>query len=131
MIVDSSALLAILKKEPEASKLSEAILAAESCFISSGTLLEAAIVAESHRGKSGAEDLDDLVAELELVIIPFDAEHVRLARDAFRRYGKGQGHAARLNFGDCFAYALAKAEGEPLLFKGRDFSETDIEAASY
>lgn len=131
MIVDSSALLAILQKEPEAAQLSEAILAAESRFISTGNLLEAAIVAESRRGPSGSRDLDDLIAELELVAIPFDAEQVGLARDAFSRYGKGQGHAAQLNFGDCIAYALAKAEGEPLLFKGSDFSETDIEAASY
>jgi ribonuclease VapC len=112
VIVDSSALLAILRKEPEAAKLTAAVLAAESRLISTGTFLEAAMVAEGRRGLSGAGDLDALVAELDLQVVPFTADHVVLAREAFRRYGKGRGHAARLNFGDCFAYSLAKAEGE-------------------
>ena len=124
MIVDSSALLAILKGEPDRDRISEAILLSSSVAVSAPTLLETAIVIE------GRSDLDALLAEIEPQIVAFTAEQASLAREAFRRFGKGK-HPARLNFGDCISYALAKESGEPLLFKGDDFSKTDIEAAPY
>jgi ribonuclease VapC len=131
LIIDSSALLAILNKEPERDRIGAAIGATGARRISAATLLETAIVVEARSGVPGGGDLDELVEKLRLQVVPFTAEHGALAREAFRRYGKGQGHPARLNFGDCFAYALAKATGEPLLFKGGDFAETDISVADY
>jgi len=131
VIVDSSALLAILRSEAEATRMTDCILASDSRLMASANLLEAAMVAEARGGTKGAAELDTLVSNLGLLIAPFTEEHVGLARQAFRRFGKGQGHPARLNFGDCIAYALAKARGEPLLFKGNDFSRTDIEVAAY
>ena len=95
------------------------------------TLLETSIVVEARSGAAGTRDLDELVASLNLVIVPFNEDHLAFAREAFRQFGKGQGHSARLNFGDCFSYALAKATGAPLLFKGDDFAKTDIEVAAY
>ena len=130
MIVDSSALLAVFRKEPEAKRISEAILGPEECWISSGNLFESAMVAEGRQGDVAAAEFDQLVSELELRILPFTAGQVSLAREAFRKYGKGR-HPARLNFGACMAYALAKERGESLLFKGDDFSKTDIETAPY
>ena len=130
MIVDSSALLAVFRKEPEARRISDAILSSGGCWISSGNLLESAMVAEGRQGDAAAAEFDDLIAELEIEVLPFTAEQAMLAREAFRRFGKGR-DPARLNFGDCMAYALAKDRGEPLLFKGDDFSKTDIEPAPY
>ena len=130
MIVDTSALLAMLMKEPERDRLSSAIAVAGESRISSATLLEAGIVVEAKAGEKGAAALDELVTELKLQVVSFTAEHAALARQAFRRFGKGR-HPARLNFGDCFAYALAKQRAEPLLFKGEDFSQTDIDVAAY
>jgi ribonuclease VapC len=130
MIVDSSALLALLMKEPERDRLGAAIAVASGRRISAATLLEAAIVSEGRAGGLGGAELDSLVAQLKLQTVDFTAEHGRLAREAFRRFGKGR-HPARLNFGDCMAYALAKERGEPLLFKGDDFSQTDIETVPY
>lgn len=97
--------------------------------MSAGTLLEAGIVAEAS-GPGRADDLDDLIAHYKIDIVPFTASQAALARQAFRTYGKGR-HAARLNFGDCISYALARESGEPLLFKGDDFAQTDVEAATY
>ena len=96
--------------------------------ISAGTLLEAAMVAES-RGAGGAGDIDDLIASFGIEVASFTASQVTLARSAFRRFGKGR-HPAWLNFGDCMVYALARERGLPVLFKGNDFSQTDIEVAS-
>ena len=110
--------------------MSEAILAARERLMSSGNLLEAALVAEGRYGDAARSEFDLLVSDLKLEIVSFAPEHVTLAREAFRRYGKGR-HPAGLNFGDCMAYALAKERGEPLLFKGEDFSQTDIQAAAY
>ena len=131
MIVDTSALMAILRLEPEARRLLDAIKAADRRAISAATLVEAEIVAEARAGEQGARDLDAALARLKIEVVSLTESHAAYARRAFRRYGKARGHPARLNFGDCFAYALAKATGEPLLFKGDDFSLTDIAADSY
>lgn len=125
MVVDTSALLAVYLDEPDSSRFEAALLRAPAAFISAGTLLEAAIVVEARHGKAGAVELDRLLRRLALTTVAVDAEQVEAARLAFRKYGKGR-HPAGLNYGDCFAYALAAASVEPLLFKGDDFSKTDI-----
>lgn len=128
MIVDASALIAILFKEPEARSLIEAIGRADSVLIAAPTLVEATQVSEGRVGPAMREELDDLLLTMKPDIVPFTAELAQVARDGWRRYGKGR-HPAGLNLGDCFAYALAKSRGEPLLFKGDNFSKTDIKAA--
>jgi ribonuclease VapC len=129
MIVDTSALIAILRGEPDASSFATAIGEATDCRISAANLLETAIVVDGSRDPIASRRFDDLVGEAQLIIEPVTEEHVRLARSAYRDYGKGNGHPASLNFGDCFAYAVARATGEPLLFKGNDFSHTDLKNA--
>lgn len=129
MIIDTSALIAILRDEPERGAFNDAIARSGTCQISAATFVEASIVVETSRGYDGARDLDLLIATAGIEIAPVDAEQARIARQAFRQYGKGQS-AAGLNYGDCFSYALAKATGLPLLFKGNDFSQTDLEAAA-
>jgi ribonuclease VapC len=126
VIVDSSAVIAILYGEPEARACIEAIYAAPECRISAANFLEAAIIIDAARSPVSSRRLDDLVKETQLIIEPVTEEQARIAREAYRDYGRGSGHPARLNFGDCFAYALARATGEPLLFKGNDFVHTDI-----
>lgn len=128
MIVDTSALLAILKEEADAERFIAALADAEHACISAGTLLETSIVVDANRDPVLSARLDELVAEARLVVEPVTDVHVRLARQAYRDYGKGSGHRAGLNFGDCFAYALARATAEPVLFKGDDFSQTDLAA---
>jgi ribonuclease VapC len=128
MILDSSALVAILFKEPEAERLAAMIRDTDTTAIAAPTLLETAIVAEGRTLPGMADKLDALLGAIRPEIVPFTAEHVSLARDAWRRYGKGR-HKAGLNLGDCFAYALAKERGQALLFKGDDFAATDIEPA--
>ncbi len=129
MIVDTSALLAILHDEPEATACIRALYAAPSCRISAATFLEAGIVVDSARSPVPSRRLDDLLRQAGVIIEPVTEEQARIARAAYRDYGRGSGHPARLNFGDCFAYALARATGEPLLFKGNDFIHTDITPA--
>lgn len=129
MIVDTSALIAILRAEPEATACAEAIEAASHRRISAANFVETAIVIDASRDPIASRRFDDLVKEAELLIEPVTEVQARIARDAYRDYGHGSGHPARLNFGDCFAYALARATGEPLLFKGSDFSHTDIASA--
>lgn len=128
MIVDASAILAILLDEPDAERYEETIASAWPCRMSVIGFLEAAIVAESRGGDAMGREFDNLAAQLEMEQVPVSLEQAQVARDAWRRFGKGRS-PARLNFGDCFAYALAKTSGEPLLFKGADFAQTDIEAA--
>jgi ribonuclease VapC len=128
MILDSSALVAILFKEPEAERLAATIRDTDATAIAAPTLLETAIVAEGRTLPGMAEKLDALMGAIRPEIVPFTAEHASLARDAWRRFGKGR-HKAGLNLGDCFSYALAKDRGQPLLFKGEDFAATDIEPA--
>ena len=129
MIVDSSALIAILRAEADAAAYTEAIERAEACRISAATLLETAIVVDGSRDPILSRRLDDLLIEAAIGIEPFTEPQAHIARQAYRDYGRGSGHPARLNFGDCFAYALARTTGEPLLFKGEDFRHTDIAPA--
>lgn len=126
MVVDTSALLAIFLAEPERKSFLESIFQAETRMISAATVLETGIVLEARRGESGGREFDLFVVRANLQIVPVDGEQAEIARSAWRKYGKGR-HPAALNFGDCFAYALAKASGEPLLAKGNDFALTDIE----
>ncbi len=129
MIVDSSALVAILNDEPEAEPFSEAIQSAARARMSAANFLEAAIVADSQRNPVASRHFDDLLAKFEIQIEPVTESQVRIARAAYRDFGKGSRHKANLNFGDCFAYALALTTGEPLLFKGNDFNHTGIVSA--
>jgi ribonuclease VapC len=129
VIVDSSALIAILRNEPETEAFVRAIDVAPQPRISAANFLEAAIVIDRGRNRLPARRLDDLLAELRIAIEPVTESQARIAREAYRDFGCGSGHPARLNFGDCFAYALARERGEPLLFKGDDFSRTDIAPA--
>ena len=126
MIVDTSAIAAILFEEPEAQGFRLAMSDAPSCRMSVATYLEAAIVVESRGGAQGARDLAQFMERSAIELVPVTVEQAEAARDAWRRFGKGN-HPARLNFGDCFAYALAATVGEPLLCKGKDFALTDIE----
>ena len=125
IVVDTSALIAILDKEPDAALYAEAIAEADPPLISAATLLELNIVMINRRGVKAARMVDRLIQEARFQVESFTVQHAELAREAYARYGKGQQTAA-LNYGDCFSYALAKATGLPLLFKGRDFSKTDI-----
>jgi ribonuclease VapC len=127
MVLDSSAVLAVLFDESERRGLTLAIERDPRRLMSAGSLLESAIVAEARRGEPAGRELDLLLHRAEVHVVPVDAEQVELARSAWRRFGKGR-HPAGLNFGDCFAYALAASSGEPLLFKGDDFRHTDIAA---
>jgi ribonuclease VapC len=127
MIIDSSAILAILFGEPDAPEYARAIVAAGERRISAANWLESAIRIDSGSGPIGSNAFDDLIREASIDVMPVTDEQARIARSAYRAYGKGSGHPAQLNFGDCFAYGLAKVMGEPLLFKGNDFAETDIE----
>jgi ribonuclease VapC len=130
MIIDTSALVSILDQEAEAERLVRAIAAASERMLSAANLVETGIVMQVRRGNEAARDLDLLLAKLRIDIIPVSGKQANLARKAFQHYGRGR-HPAKLNFGDCFAYALAKDSSAPLLFKGDDFSQTDIRIASY
>jgi ribonuclease VapC len=129
MVIDSSALIAILREEPEAAAFQEAIRIDPRRIVSAVTKLEAGMVAIGLRGPAGAGDLDRLLAQINATVVPFDEDQANIARDAFARFGKGR-HKAGLNFGDCAAYALATLEAEPLLFKGTDFGATDVAVVS-
>ncbi len=126
MVVDTSALLAILQNQPERRIFNEAIEAAEARSFSTASYVETSIVLESRYGAEGVRDLDHLIARAQITLEPVNAEQAHLARDAFRKYGKGR-HPAGLNFGDCFSYALSRSLDRPLLFKGNDFPRTDVE----
>jgi ribonuclease VapC len=126
MVIDTSALLAIFLAEPEREPFLDLILATDGRLISAANVLETGIVLEAKRGEAAGREFDLFVVRASLQIVPVDAEQVETARSAWREYGKGR-HSAALNFGDCFAYALAKSSGEPLLAKGADFAQTDIE----
>ena len=128
MIVDTSALAAILFGEPEAGLFTQLIHGANRCMISAASFLELAIVIESQIGPDASRQCDIFFRRAGIVIEPFTVEQAHLARQAFLDFGKGR-HPAGLNFGDCFSYALAKITGEPLLYKGEDFKRTDIASA--
>ena len=125
MVIDSSAALAILLGEPEDDLFAAAIEADPMRIMSAVSVLETSIVVEARKGPAAGRELDLLLHRGRIDIVPFNAHQLELARDAYRRYGTGY-HRAALNFGDCCAYALSAASGEPLLFKGRDFIHTDI-----
>jgi len=126
MIIDASALIAILRDEPDAASYGRAIEQANERRLSAVNFVEAAVVIDANRDPIASRRFDELLTEAQIVIEPVTEIQARIARDAYRDFGKGSGHRANLNFGDCFAYALAKATGEPLLFKGDDFRRTDI-----
>ena len=128
MVLDTSALVAMLFGEPERDRFIAVLADAADPLISSATLLEASIVLQAKTGADGVADLDDLLAAAAVRCVALDGAQASLARDAFARYGKGRAPAG-LNFGDCCSYALARTTGRPLLFKGGDFSQTDINAA--
>jgi ribonuclease VapC len=130
VIIDTSALLAILRSEPEARACATAVETALVRRMSAANFLEAAIVVDLSRDPVASRRFDDLIREAAIVVEPVTEEQARLGRAAYRDFGKGSGHPAQLNFGDCFAYALARASGEPLLFKGADFTHTDISPAT-
>lgn len=125
MVIDTSAIVAILLGEPEQEQLIEKIADATTRLISAPTLVECNLVVESRKQSLGRAELELFVYEAELTVVPFDRVQADVAARAWRQYGKGR-HPAGLNFGDCFAYALSKTTQEPLLFKGDDFAQTDI-----
>ena len=129
MIVDSSAMVGILKSESDTEALKGALVAARNRRMSAGTLVELCVVIDGMRDPVKSARLDELLQRSDVEIIDVTSEQAYIARAAYRDFGKGSGHPARLNFGDCFSYALAKVTGEPLLFKGDDFGHTDLTAA--
>jgi ribonuclease VapC len=128
MVIDSSALIAILLGEPDSEVFVEAIANAPNRLVSAFTALETSIVIESKKGEPGARELDLLLHKARIEIAPIDEDLFELARRAWRDFGKGR-HPAGLNIGDCCSYALSKCFGEPLLFKGDEFSKTDVQSA--
>ncbi len=129
MIVDSSAIIAILRAEFEARRVATAIEGAEIRKISAANYVEIGIVVDAQRDPIASRRVDEVIAQARIQIVAVTEAQARIAREAYRDFGKGSGHPARLNYGDCFAYALAKEAGEPLLFVGNDFIRTGIEAA--
>jgi ribonuclease VapC len=126
MVIDSSAVLAILFQEPEAPIFAAAIEAEQAPLISAASVVEVGAVLLARGARSSRKDLADFLRESGVRVEPVDRSQAEFALDAIERYGKGRGHPGQLNFGDCFSYALAKATGKPLLFKGADFSKTDV-----
>jgi ribonuclease VapC len=126
VVIDTSALLAVFLGEPERKQFLDMITRAETRLISAANVLETGIVLEARRGEAAGREFDLFLHQAKFDVVPVDADQVDIARVAWRKYGKGQ-HPAALNFGDCFAYALAKTLGEPLLAKGTDFARTGIE----
>ena len=129
MIVDTSAILVILRDETDAALFADAIERASVRRVSAVNYVESAAVIDRSRNPVASRKLDDFFREAALRVEAVDVEQARIAREAYRDFGKGSGHPAQLNFGDCFAYALAKQRNEPLLFKGQDFSRTDLVSA--
>jgi len=125
MVIDASALIAILRDEPEGRELQQKVRSAFPRLAGAPTVVEASIVMLTRFGEQGLDDLRAYLGAAAVEIVPLAASHVDLATDAYRRFGKGR-HRAGLNFGDCLSYALARATGEPLLFKGDDFIHTDV-----
>lgn len=129
MIVDASAIIAIVRNEDDAARYSAAIEASDFCYMSAATYVEIAAVVDPNPNPILRHRFDDFMKLVNIEIIPVDREQAIIAREALRDFGKGSGHSARLNFGDSFSYALARSSRMPLLFKGNDFSKTDIESA--
>ena len=129
MILDSSAVIAVITGEDDYQPYLDALLDADRVRLSAATYVETAIVLDRHRDPGLGRRIDRLLAEVAASIEPVTPEQARIARGAHRDFGRGSGHPARLNFGDCFAYALAIERNEPLLYKGNDFSHTDVRSA--
>jgi ribonuclease VapC len=129
VILDTSAVIAILRFEPEASEFAEIIERAGDSRISAVTYVEAGAVIDGSKDPVASRRFDELIEAARIAIEPVTEEQAHIARHAYRDFGKTSGHPAKLNFGDCFSYALAKSKGEPLLFKGKDFSRTDVKTA--
>lgn len=128
MVIDSSAIIAVLLNEPSADRIAGIIADATAKLLSAANLLETSIVIERRNGEPGGRELDMLIYRSGMEVVPVDQDQAEIARVAWRRFGKGR-HRAGLNYGDCFAYALAKSRRLPLLFVGNDFAHTDIEPA--
>ena len=129
MIVDTSVLVAIIRNEVEAQRFAMALEKASKSCMSAPNCLETAVVIDGSRNATLSRRLDDVMKDASITIEPVTERQARIAREAYRDYGKGSGHPARLNFGDCCAYALARDLAEPLLFKGTHFSHTDVKSA--
>lgn len=131
MVLDTSAILAIIFAEPEAQRMVEALAAAEPRVVGAPTLVEAAAILQARKGPVGEVALDALLQRLAVDVVPMTPEAATFARSAYQRFGKGTGSPAVLNFGDCLAYGVAMASGDVLLFKGDDFPKTDVAVAAY
>lgn len=129
VVLDTSAIISLIQSEPQAEAIAEALADAANRAISAATLLEASIVADGARDPVRSARFDALIDALDLEVVAVTDSQVRLARQAFRDYGRGSGHPARLNFGDCFSYALARERRAPLLYVGADFTHTDVAPA--
>jgi ribonuclease VapC len=129
IVIDTSAIIAVLYREPEFDQFQRLIIDAESCFVSAVSYLEASMVLIGRGTPKATKELDAFLERVAIEFVPFDYELAKRARDAFIRFGRGR-HPARLNFGDCVSYALAQARGLPLLFKGDDFAQTDVISAA-
>ena len=127
MVIDTSAIIAILNLEPEATVFTNAIVSDSVRLMSMGTALEISIIVKARKEEAGIRELDFFLYKAAINLVKFDENQLKMARYAFEHYGKGR-HPASLNFGDCFAYSLSKTSGQPLLFKGNDFTQTDVTA---
>lgn len=130
MVLDTSAIVALLTMEAEAVRIAQAIESDPLRLLSAATMVEVSIVLEARQGEAAVRELDLLLARANVQIEPVNAEQAELARQAWRRFGRGR-HAAALNYGDCFSYALSRASGEALLFNGNDFKQTDVAAVTF
>ena len=129
MIVDASAIVAIVLAQDDAARIAGALEGAGTARMSAANFLESAIVVDASRNPVSIRQFDEFLSLAGIEVVPVSVKQARIARQAYRDFGKGSGHPARLNFGDCFAYALAKDTGEPLLYKGDDFGHTDVKKA--
>jgi ribonuclease VapC len=129
LIIDTSAVIAVLRKEHDHLRYRQAFAESPECRMSTATYLETAIIADRDGSPLLSREFDRVITLMEVELVPVSVQQVQIARAAYRDFGKGSGHPARLNFGDCFAYALAIERGEPLLYKGGDFSRTDVRDA--
>lgn len=129
IVIDTSALVSMIGEESDADALRRRASLANGVLLSTGTGVEVAVVVGSRWGEAGARRLETLLAELSIEFRPVEEMHMRIAIDAYGRFGRGSGHPAKLNYGDCFSYALARSLDAPLLFKGDDFTHTDIRSA--
>jgi ribonuclease VapC len=130
MIVDSSVIVAILKNESDGLAFSKKLVSGVPVRLSAASYFESSIVLDKNRDPVLSAGLDDLIEDAEIIIEPVTPEQARIARQAYRDYGRGSGHLANLNFGDCFSYALARAKREPILYKGNNFLHTDLRSAA-